>query len=228
MVNLRPLLNTTEQSWRANLERLFERMQFILGEQVEAFEQELADAWGARFAVGVGSGTAALELALRAAGLGESGAQVLLPALTSAFTAQAVLAAGCRPQFADVDPDSLLLDPDDAAARIRKRTRALMAVHLYGQPVEMAQMAKVAAGHDLVLVQDACQAHGAQSGKRPFTRFSSAAYSFYPTKNLPCLGDGGAVLTDSRSTAGTIASLARRRPEQRPGEPDSRPQFAPR
>jgi dTDP-4-amino-4,6-dideoxygalactose transaminase len=202
MVDLRPLLAATEPAWRANLERLFARMQFVLGEQVAAFEQELAAAWGAGFAVAVGSGTTALELSLRAVGLGESGAEVLLPALTSPFTAQAVLAAGCRPRFADVDAETLLLDAEDAAARIRKRTAALLPVHLYGQAAPLAELSKMARRRGLLLLQDACQAHGAQAGGRPLTRYSPAvAYSFYPTKNLPCLGDGGAVLTGSRPVA---------------------------
>ena len=208
MVDLRPLLAATEPAWRANLARLFDRMQFVLGEQVEAFEKELAQAWGAGFAVAVGSGTAALELSLRAAGLGESGAEVIVPALTSPFTAQAVLAAGCRPRFADVDAETLLLDAGDAAARIRPRTGALLPVHLYGQPCPLAELADLVRRRGLILLQDACQAHGAQAHGRPFTRLSPAvAYSFYPTKNLPCLGDGGAVLTGSRPVAARLRLL---------------------
>jgi dTDP-4-amino-4,6-dideoxygalactose transaminase len=207
-VDLRPMLAATEPAWRANLERLFERMQFILGEQVEAFERELAATWGARFAVAVGSGTAAIELGIRAAGLAESGAEVVVPALTSLFTAQAILAAGCRPRFADVDPETLLLDAEDAEARVRKRTGALLPVHLYGQPCDLPRLAAVARRHALVLLQDACQAHGAQEAGRPLVSFSPAvAYSFYPTKNLPCLGDGGAVLTDSRTVAEKLRRL---------------------
>jgi dTDP-4-amino-4,6-dideoxygalactose transaminase len=204
MVNLRPLLESTAPAWRANLERMFDRMQFVLGEQVASFEAELARAFGARFAVGVGTGTAAIELAIRAAGLGESGSEILVPALTSLFTAQAILAAGCKPRFADVDPDTLLLDTADAAARVRKRTVALLPVHLYGQPCDLPALAKIG----LPLLQDACQAHGARAGGRPFTRWSKAvAYSFYPTKNLPCLGDGGAVLTDSAAVASKLRLL---------------------
>jgi dTDP-3-amino-3,4,6-trideoxy-alpha-D-glucose transaminase len=203
MVDLRPLLAATEGAWRANLARLFDRMQFILGEQVSAFEEELARAWGAGFAVAVGSGTAALELSLRAVGLGESGAEVLLPALTSPFTAQAVLAAGCRPRFADVNAETLLLDPGDAEARIRKRTAALLPVHLYGQAAPLAELTKIARRNGLVLLQDGCQAHGLA-----LPRFSPAvAYSFYPTKNLPCLGDGGAVVTGSRAVAERVRRL---------------------
>lgn len=208
MVDLRPLLASTEPAWKANLARLFERMQFVLGEQVTAFEQELAAEWGAGFAVAVGSGTAALELSLRALGLGESGAEVLLPALTSPFTAQAVLAAGCRPRFADVDSETLLLDAAGVETRIRKRTAALLPVHLYGQVGPLAAFRKIALRHGLDLLQDACQAHGAVAGGYPLTRFSPAvAYSFYPTKNLPCLGDGGAVLTDSRAVAERLRRL---------------------
>jgi len=209
MVDLRPLLAATEPAWRANLARLFDRKQFILGEQVAAFEKELALAWGARFAVAVGSGTSAIELSLRAVGLGESGAEVVVPALTSPFTAQAVLAAGCRPAFADVDAETLLLDAQSAEARTGKRTAALLPVHLYGQVCDLAALRKLARRRGLALLQDACQAHGARfGGGRPFTEFSHAvAYSFYPTKNLPCLGDGGAVLTDSAVTASRLRLL---------------------
>ena len=174
MVDLRPLLAATEPAWRANLGALFDGMQFVLGEQVAAFERALAESFGAGHAVAVGSGTAAIELSLRAAGLGESGAEIIVPALTSPFTAQAVLAAGCRPRFADVLPDSLLLDPRDAELRIRKRTAALLAVHLYGQPASLTELSKLARGRGIALLQDACQAHGAQSDGRPFTRFSRA------------------------------------------------------
>ncbi|HWB84347.1 MAG TPA: DegT/DnrJ/EryC1/StrS family aminotransferase [Bryobacteraceae bacterium] len=208
MVNLRPLIDSAEAAWRANLRRMFERVQFVLGEQVAAFEEELAAAFGARFAIAVGSGTSAIEIGLRAAGVGESGGEVLTSALTSPFTAQAILAAGCRPRFADVDESTLLIDAEDAAARVGKRSVALLPVHLYGQPCALQPLAALARRRGIVLVQDACQAHGARDGGREFTRRSPAvAYSFYPTKNLPCLGDGGAVLTDSAPIAGKLRLL---------------------
>jgi dTDP-4-amino-4,6-dideoxygalactose transaminase len=202
MVNLRPLLDATAPGWQANLRRLFDRMHFILGEQVAAFETELAAAFGAKHAVAVGTGTSAIELALRAAGLGGSGAEVICPALTSPFTAHAIVAAGCRPRFADVDPHHLLLDPSDAESRIGKRTRAILPVHLYGQPCDPAPLRALARRRGLILVQDACQAHGA-----PLRYTDTAAFSFYPTKNLPSLGDGGAVLTDSRKIADAVRLL---------------------
>jgi dTDP-3-amino-3,4,6-trideoxy-alpha-D-glucose transaminase len=203
MVNLRQLLEASEQAWRANLAGMFERMHFVLGGQVAAFERELGEALGARFAVGVGTGTAAIELIIRAAGLGDTGKEILTPALTSLFTAQAILAAGCRPRFADVDADSLLLDPLDAARRIGRRTAAILPVHLYGQPCDLKTLRRLGPP----ILQDACQAHGASCGDKPFTRWSAAAYSFYPTKNLPCLGDGGAVLTDSAPAAARLRLL---------------------
>jgi dTDP-4-amino-4,6-dideoxygalactose transaminase len=194
MVNLRPMLAGTEQVWRQNLARLFDRMQFILGEQVASFEKELAAALGAKHAVAVGSGTAALELGLRACGLGDSRAEVIVPALTSPFTAQAVLAAGCRPPFADVDETNLLLD---SGTRITRKTRAVIPVHLYGQPCGIEEFRRPG----LTIVQDACQAHGAPLAG------NIIAYSFYPTKNLPCLGDGGAVTINSAKLAARLRSL---------------------
>ena len=195
MVNLAPMLRATRAAYTANLRRLFEAGQFILGEQVSQFERGFAEATGAKYAVAVGNGTDAIELCLRAAGLGDSGAEVIVPALTSPFTAQAVLAAGCRLRFADVDDRHLLLDP----AQIGKRARAIVPVHLYGQPYEMAQLPR-----GPVIVQDACQAHGAArfTDDSPFV-----AYSFYPTKNLPCLGDGGAVTTNSKRVADALRLL---------------------
>lgn len=207
MVDLRPMLAETEPAWRGHLARLFERMQFVLGEHGEALERELAAAWGSRFAVAVASGTAAIELGLRAARL-SPGAEVIVPALTSPFTAQAVLAAGYRPRFADVDRAHLLLDPASAEARGGRRTEAVVPVHLYGQPCDLPALGELARRRGWIMVQDACQAHAARCGGQPLTRFSPAvAYSFYPTKNLPCLGDGGVLLTDSARLAQALGRL---------------------
>ena len=207
-VDLRPALVQTAGAWRSNLEHLFEQGQFILGQQVVRFEEQFAAHHGARFAVGVGTGTAAIELALRAAALAHTNREVLTSALTSPFTAIAIAAAGCRPRFADVDPDTLLLDPSDAERRITRKTAAIVAVHLYGQVGDLREYRRLARSHGLTLIQDACQAHGARFRSRPLTAFSPCvAYSFYPTKNLGCLGDGGAVLTNSHAIAGRLRLL---------------------
>lgn len=198
VANLSPILESTRPDWQARLAGLFTRMQFILGDEVAAFEKEFAAITGAQFAVGVGNGTDAIELCLRDAGLANSGKVVLTSALTAPFTAVAIRAAGCQPRFADVNPETLQIDPDDAADRIRRDTAALIPVHLYGQPCEIDRLAKLARQAGKILIQDACQAHGAQYRGRPLTDFSRhVAYSFYPTKNLGCLGDGGGITTSN-------------------------------
>jgi dTDP-3-amino-3,4,6-trideoxy-alpha-D-glucose transaminase len=208
MVNIAPQLAATEAEWKANLERLFERMHFICSEQLERFEEEFASAMNAKRAVGVGTGTAAIELCLRAAGLAGSQREVIVPALTSLFTAQAILAAGCVPRFADVDPETLLLDPREVERLLNRKTGAILPVHLYGRPCELDQLARLARSAGVALIQDACQAHGARFAGRPLTWFSPyVAYSFYPTKNLGALGDGGAVATSSQAIAGKLRLL---------------------
>src|SRR5579872_52195 len=208
MVNLGRLLEVTAPDWQRNLERLFGRMQFVLGKQVEAFERDFAAHMGARHAVGVGSGTAALQLCLRAAGITRPQQQVITSALTSPFTALAIRNAGATPVFADVDPDHLLIDADDLASRITARTAAILPVHLYGQVCNLARLRAVARTVRVPVVQDACQAHGATFLGRPLARFSpGVAYSFYPTKNLGSLGDGGAVVTQSAQFAARLRML---------------------
>jgi dTDP-4-amino-4,6-dideoxygalactose transaminase len=134
MIDLKSALAATEPEWRAHLDQVLCRAQFILGDQVAAFEREFAAHEKARFAVAMGSGTGGLTLAVRAAGVTAPSQEVILPALTSPFTAQAVIAAGARPRFADVSEDTLLLDPADAAHRANRHTAALLPVHLYGAP----------------------------------------------------------------------------------------------
>ena len=208
MFDIAPQLAATEAAWKANLTRLFERMQFITGEQLTAFEQEFAGAMGAKFSVGVGTGTAAIELCLRAAGLGGSGREVIVPALTSLFTGQAILAAGCVPRFADVDPETLLLDAGEVERLLNRKTGAILPVHLYGHACDLTRLAKLARQAGVALIQDACQAHGARWAGRPLTDFSPyVAYSFYPTKNLGALGDGGAVATNRASVAASVKLL---------------------
>ncbi len=204
-VDLHCRLREMRPGLKRRFDGLLERAQFILGEEVASFEDEFAREMGSRYAVAVGNGTDAIELSLRAENLSQGRNEVLTTPLTASFTALAILAAGCKPLFADIDPDTLLLDPLDAGNRLTRNTAALLPVHLYGQACDLPRFVSLARSARMALVQDACQAHGAQLGERPFTAFSKCvAYSFYPTKNLGCLGDGGAVLTDSRSMAARL------------------------
>jgi|RhiMetdeSRZDD1v2_1073273.scaffolds.fasta_scaffold118331_3 dTDP-4-amino-4,6-dideoxygalactose transaminase len=206
-VNLKPCLEATEAAWRARLDELFTRMHFILGEQVAAFEREFAHAFRATHAITVGNGTAAIELCLRDAGITKPSQEVLTTALTAPFTGVGVTSPGCRIRFADVDPDTLLLDAVDTANRATKRTAAIVPVHLYGQPVQLAPFRALARTLGAVLIQDACQAHGATHNGKPLTAYSPyVCYSFYPTKNLGCLGDGGAIATNSGAIARRLLS----------------------
>ena len=192
---------------RAAIERVVERGWFVLGPEVEAFEAEFARASHGRHAVGVGNGTDALTLLLRVADIGP-GDDVIVPALTAAFTALAVLAAGARPVFADVDPERLTIDPASCAAAVTTRTRAIIAVHLYGQPADLASISVVAQRHRLALIEDCCQAHLATCDGIPVgTQGLGGAFSFYPTKNLGALGDGGAVLTNDAAVADRLRRL---------------------
>jgi dTDP-3-amino-3,4,6-trideoxy-alpha-D-glucose transaminase len=180
---------------------------FVLGPEVEQFEAEFAAACGGRHGVGVGTGTDAITLILRALDIGP-GDEVITPPLSAAYSALAVMAAGARPVFADIDPARLTLDPAAADAAVTSRTRAILPVHLYGQPADMTAIMAVAARHNLAVVEDAAQAHLATAEGRPVgTMGVAGAFSFYPTKNLGALGDGGAVVTSDAALAARIKRL---------------------
>jgi dTDP-3-amino-3,4,6-trideoxy-alpha-D-glucose transaminase len=191
----------------AAIARVIDSGWFVLGPEVAAFEAEFAAATGAAHAVGVNTGTDAIALALRGIGVGP-GDEVITSPLSAAYSALAIEMAGARPVFADIDPRRLTLDPAAVAAAVTPRTCAVVPVHLYGQPADLAGIAAVAARHGLAVVEDACQAHLATAQGRPLGRGSAAAaYSFYPTKNLGALGDGGAVTTDDPALAARISRL---------------------
>ncbi len=192
----------------AAIGRVLDRGRYILDVELESFEREYAAFCGAGLAIGVGNGTQAVEIALRACEIGPSH-QVITSPLTAPFTALAIVAAGARPVFADVDPDTLLLDPDAAARKITRHTRAIIPVHLYGRVANLEAFDALARKHNVEIIQDACQAHGAKFRGQPLTRWSRwVAYSFYPTKNLGALGDGGALVTDYAGLA-RVARLLR-------------------
>jgi dTDP-3-amino-3,4,6-trideoxy-alpha-D-glucose transaminase len=187
--------------------RVLESGWFILGPEGEALEQELAQAFGTAHCVGVGNGTDALQLALEALGVSE-GDEVVTSPLTAAFSGLAILRAGARPVFADVDEETLTLSPAAAERAVSGKTRALMPVHLYGHPADMDALLDVAHARGLQIVEDACQAHLAEVAGRPAGTIGEVgALSFYPTKNLGALGDGGAVLTGSDEIAARVRTL---------------------
>ncbi|MFN2243896.1 MAG: DegT/DnrJ/EryC1/StrS family aminotransferase [Anaerolineae bacterium] len=183
------------------IERVLQRGWFILGEEGEAFEAEWAEYCHVSHAVGVGNGTDAIQIALRAAGIGP-GDEVVVPALTAAFTAMAVSMAGAQPVFADIDPQRYTLDPEAFEAAITPRTAAVIPVHLYGCPADMDRIVEVARRHNLLVLEDAAQAHGARyQGRRAGGLGDVAAFSFYPSKNLGAYGDAGAIVTDDAALA---------------------------
>ena len=192
---------------RRAIDRVVASGWFVLGPEVEAFEAEFAAAMGARHAVGVGTGTDAIALILRALGIGE-GDEVITTPLSAAYSALAIMMTGARPVFADIDPERLTIDPAEIERAITPRTRAILPVHLYGQPADMTAIRDVAERHHLKIVEDCCQAHLGHAGGRPVGTIGVAgAFSFYPTKNLAALGDGGAVITNEQALAERIARL---------------------
>jgi dTDP-3-amino-3,4,6-trideoxy-alpha-D-glucose transaminase len=192
---------------RRAIDRVVASGRFVLGPEVEAFETEFAGACGARYAVGVGNGTDAIALTLRALGVGP-GDEVVTTPLSAAYTARAVMMTGARPVFADIDPVRLTIDPEQIERAMTPRTRAIVPVHLYGQSADMTAIEQLAARHNVAIVEDCCQAHLATSAGRPVGTIGVAgAFSFYPTKNLGALGDGGAVLTSDGALAERLRRL---------------------
>jgi dTDP-4-amino-4,6-dideoxygalactose transaminase len=186
---------------RAAFERVVDASAFILGEEVERFEEEFASYCDVRHCIGVASGTAALTIAMKAAGIGD-GDEVIVPAHTFIASALSVVHAGAVPVFCDVDQRTGLLDLASAEDAVSGRTAAIMPVHLYGQPCDMEAVWSLARRHGLAVVEDAAQAHGATSnGKRAGSSGTAGAFSFYPSKNLGALGDGGAICTDDDGIA---------------------------
>lgn len=187
--------------------RVFATERFVGGREVAAFEEAWAAYCGTRYAVGTSSGTTALELTLRALGIGP-GDEVIVPGNTFVATAEAVAFVGARPRFVDVDPETLLMDPDAAAAAIGRATRAIIAVHLYGQLADVEALQRLSALAGIALIEDAAQAHGATwRGRRAGAFGLAGCFSFYPSKNLGAAGDAGAVVTDDPDLAASIRRL---------------------
>ncbi|MGI9116040.1 MAG: DegT/DnrJ/EryC1/StrS family aminotransferase [Gaiellales bacterium] len=208
-----PLMDLRGQ-WEPLHERILEAVGevvrsgvFILGPNVKALEAETAADLGVAHAVGVANGTDALILALRAYGIG-AGDEVVCPAYTFYATPESIAAVGATPVFADIDPGTYQLDPASVEAAITPRTRAIMAVHLFGHPAPMRELRAIADAHGLVLIEDAAQAYGASlDGVRCGAIGDVATFSFFPTKNLGGFGDGGLVATDDAEIAERVREL---------------------
>src|SRR5688572_28429380 len=181
--------------------------QYVLGEEVAHFEEEFAAYCGVRHAVAMNSGTSALHLALLAAGVGP-GDEVITVPFTFVATVSSIVYTGATPVLVDVEPETLTMDPGALAAAITPRTKAIMPVHLYGQPADMDPILAVARRHGLVVIEDAAQAHGAEDhGRRCGSMGHIAAFSFYPGKNLGAYGEGGAAVTGDPALARTMRML---------------------
>ena len=187
-------------------QRVYEKGYFILGEEVSAFEKEFSHYCGVRYGVGVGSGTDALCLALKAAGVGE-GDEVVTVANSFIATALAISFTGAKPRFVDIDPRTYTMDPNSLELLLKRRRakeggrkiKAVLPVHLYGHPADMDSIMDIANRYDLIVIEDGCQAHGAKYGRRKVGSFGAmGCFSFYPTKNLGGYGDGGMVVTDHK------------------------------
>jgi dTDP-4-amino-4,6-dideoxygalactose transaminase len=180
---------------------------YILGQEVTAFEQEFADYIGVKSGIGVGSGTDALHLALRACGVG-AGDEVITVSHTAVATAAAIELSGAKPVFVDIESDTFLMDPNRIERTITPRTKAILPVHLYGNVAEMEKILDVADRYGLRVIEDCAQSHGARYKERRSGSWGTiAAFSFYPTKNLGALGDGGMVVTNDPDLATRVRSL---------------------
>ena len=198
-----PLKDEIWSTW----DRALKSMRLFLGPNVQAFEQEFAQYCGVSHAIGVSDGTNAVHLALRAAGVG-LGDEVITVSHTFIATAEAILLAGARPVFVDVCPDTYLMDTQQIEAKITPKTKAILPVHLYGQCVDMDPVLEIAKKHDLLVIEDACQAHGATyKGRKAGSLGNAAAFSFYFTKNLGAYGEAGMVTSNDPEIARKVRMI---------------------
>lgn len=206
-VDLKAQYRAIKPEVSAAIERVLESCEFTLGSEVAAFETEFAAYCGAAHGIGVNSGTSALHLALLAAGIGP-GDEVITVPFTFIATVSAIHYTGARPVFVDIDPRTFSMDARGLEAAVTERTKAIIPVHLYGQPADMDPILAVARRHRLTVIEDAAQAHGAEyKGRRVGSLGAMACFSFYPGKNLGAYGEGGMVTTDNPEYARTIRML---------------------
>jgi len=207
MLDLRAQFESIAPEIRAAIDEVLAAQQFVLGPRCEAFEQEVAQACGTRYGVGVASGTEALELALHACGV-SAGDEVIVPAFTFIATGSAVTSLGARPVFADIESASFNLDPSQLEMRITPRTRAIVVVHLFGLAADMDPILALAAKHDIPVIEDTAQSVGASyHGRKTGSMGRAGCLSFYPTKNLGAYGDAGMIMTDDEKVATRLRAL---------------------
>lgn len=206
-IDLVPQFNAMSAEIMAAVEKVFAEQKFILGDEVAELEREIAAYCDARFAIGCNSGTDALIIALQALGIGE-GDEVITTPFSFFATASSITRAGATPVFVDIEPDSFNIDPHAIEEAITPRTKAIMPVHLFGQCCDMDALWRLAQKYDLEIVEDACQAIGAEfQGRRAGVLGSVACFSFFPTKNLGGAGDGGMMTTDDPDLAQRLKRL---------------------
>lgn len=201
LVDLKAQYAAIKPEIQAAIGEVLDSAQFINGPAVADFEQRFAEFCGAEFAVGVGNGTDALTLSLKALGVGD-GDEVITAANTFIATAEAIVAVGAAPVFVDVDPLHFNMTPEGFSAAITPRTKAVIPVHLYGQTAPIAEIVDIAKRRSIKIIEDAAQAHGAEyNGRRAGSWGDAATFSFYPAKNLGAYGDAGAVVTNNEEIA---------------------------
>ncbi len=207
MVNLKAQYVEIKDEVERGLAETIENCAFILGPNVQAFEKEAATYLGVKHAIGVASGTDALHLALIAEGIG-AGDEVITSAFTFIATAEAIKYVGAIPVFVDIDPRTFNISPEAIESAITPKTKAIMPVHLFGQPADMTEILQLCEQYQLKLIEDACQSFGASiNGKQTGAIGHAGGYSFFPSKNLGAFGDGGLVVTNSDETAANIKQL---------------------
>jgi dTDP-4-amino-4,6-dideoxygalactose transaminase len=207
LVDLKTQYHALKSEIDAAISHVLETSQFVLGAEVAAFEEEFAAYCGAKFAIAVNSGTSALHLSLLAAGIGE-GDEVITVPYTFVATVAAIRYAGARPVFVDIDPVTFNIDVAAIELAVTPRTKAIMPVHLFGQPADMDPILAIARRHNLVVIEDAAQAHGAEyKGRRVGGIGQLGCFSFYPGKNLGAYGEGGAIVTNDPDHAKSLRLL---------------------
>ena len=207
LVDLRAQYQPLKNEIMAGMEQALEGMHLFLGDNVQAFEREFAQFCGVKHGIGVSDGTAALHIILRAMGIG-AGDEVITVSHTFIATVEAIVLAGARPVFVDIDPNTYLMDVGQIEAKITPRTKAILPVHLYGQTADMDPIMEIASRHGLKVIEDACQAHGAEyKGRRAGSLGDAAAFSFYFSKNLGAYGEGGFITTNDDELAHKVRMI---------------------